>query len=272
MKRLPTQPANTGVECRCPLSSIDSGRRPTLTLSLRNERAFSAFTLIELLVVIAIIAILAGMLLPALAKARAKAEAMVCTSNLKQVGLAISMYSADNGDKLPFAWWYNAARDDASSNNFETLLYPYYGRAKFDAGAQGRNFTNSVSKCPTRIKENHWRNFRDYTGTGNPWKISYGMNQYVLLSFPPAVTSPHTAKIGSMSNPSQTFLVADCSFQLNHPAITHLGRQSDGTYDVGYRHGKNHPDGRANLLWGDMHVSSFSRMETNGIIMNFKRE
>jgi prepilin-type N-terminal cleavage/methylation domain-containing protein/prepilin-type processing-associated H-X9-DG protein len=232
-----------------------------------------AFTLIELLVVIAIIAILAGLLLPSLARAKGQAHSTVCRSNLKQLGLATFLYADDHEDKLPYAWWYNAAHDSADSNNFQTLLIPYVAQLKFHSGTNtdSSDFAKNVFRCPTRLQENHWRRYKNYPGFANPWKISYAMNQFTLTEYPPSVTSPRTAKLGTVPNPAQTLGTVDVSYELNHPAVVWLGPLADGYYDIGYRHGSKHPSGHANVVYLDGHVGSFTLRQTNDIILNFKR-
>ena len=129
--------------------------RPLLKKTSDHSSRPGGFTLIELLVVIAIIAILAGMLLPALARAKTKAQGIQCMTNHRQLMLAWRMYSEDNGDRIPYAYadggvgqpyaWMsgildldggNRANWDIENNITKSPIWPYCGKS------------TGIFKCP----------------------------------------------------------------------------------------------------------------------------
>jgi prepilin-type N-terminal cleavage/methylation domain-containing protein len=111
-------------------------------MQIRNQKSelrnSSGFTLIELLVVIGVISILAGLLLPALAVAKGKAQSTRCLSNLRQIGIAVRFYADDHRGRLPSARALGGVETNGVSRlpSIQEVLRPWLGG------------TNEVFRCP----------------------------------------------------------------------------------------------------------------------------
>lgn len=196
----------------------------------------SAFTLVELLVVIGIIALLISMLLPSLNKARAASQRTACLSNLRQLGMAMINYTAENRLYLPNGNNYNPAMPERM---WMSKLAPYTVRkTPLDYVAQDyAKVKNNVYLCPTLPERSLGYQANTYLGEVGPSDVIDALRPFKITQF--------------RWSSKKVFVVDSINQQVSMRNV--FFKVYDGMYGIDLRHaGKT-----ANMVFLDGHAESF---------------
>ncbi|MDD7752513.1 MAG: type II secretion system protein [bacterium] len=213
---------------------------------------FNEFTLIELLVVIAVIAILAGMLLPALGKARDKARAISCASNQKQLGTYTFMYADDNAGFLPIEHQVGMYKPVCM-----TLLWSYVAKKAISGNADFIERNNdglhrpklASMRCPAVTE------WIDYATVGNQ---HIGPNRFMFSA--DSASYAHRWRLTALKRPTERLLYADMKSERGYAHMISYEESSGEWAPSGWKNtgviAFRHPVLTANHTFGDGHVAN----------------